>query len=232
VNVECCRFFLCYWSPAECIKASCAGLLLSTLCGNTALSKRVLCIKLIGTFVSGRVLDGSALPLHVTSWANRLHSLALRSLSVCLSVCLPASLSLSTPLSYTSDLHEQRLPNSGRFCASTVTCPREPVNFSRLLCTLSLSALYPPSFLHYCHHISCCHTSVYLYELFPILMAEVGIKPIPRLMPKSYPNDQKIENKNSNTCQCNGILSFENRARTNSRNVICTSYISFKFRVF
>jgi hypothetical protein len=149
-----------------------------------------------------------------------------------LSVCLPLSLSLCTPLSYTSDLHEQRGPNSGRFCASTITCPRGPVNFSRLLCTLSLSALYPPSFLHYCHHISCCHTSVYLYELFPILMAEVGIKPIPRWMPKSYPNDQKIENKNSNTCQCNCLLSFENRARTNSRNVICTSYINFKFRVF
>jgi hypothetical protein len=36
-----------------------------------------------------------------------------------------------------TDRHLRRRSSSGRFCASTVTCPREPVSFSRLLRALS-----------------------------------------------------------------------------------------------
>jgi hypothetical protein len=42
-----------------------------------------------------------------------------------------------------SDPHGGRWPSFGRYCAFVVTCPLQPISFSRLLCALSLSASHP-----------------------------------------------------------------------------------------
>jgi hypothetical protein len=68
---------------------------------------------------------------HVPSWASQLQSLAVRSVSLC------------APPTDRNNRHGWRRQRFGRFCAYTVTCPREPVSFSRLLHAVSLCA--PPT---------------------------------------------------------------------------------------
>jgi hypothetical protein len=49
-------------------------------------------------------------------------------------------------LLHPSDGHRRRRSSFGRFCASTVTCLRDPISFTLLLYALSLSARHTPSF--------------------------------------------------------------------------------------
>jgi hypothetical protein len=57
---------------------------------------------------------------------------------------LSLSLSLCASQADISDLHGRRRPNFGRFCASSVTCPRELISISPC-CTFSLSLCTPPA---------------------------------------------------------------------------------------
>jgi len=86
-------------------------------------------------YKGGRVLDGS---VHV-----KLHTIMSQSASV--TCCCAQSLSLSRSLSDTSDYYGQQWLSFGQFCTFKVTCPCEPVGFSHLLYTLSLSTHHPPS---------------------------------------------------------------------------------------
>jgi hypothetical protein len=72
---------------------------------------------------------------HVISSASQLHSLVVRSVSVC------------APPTGISDRHERLWPSFGRFCAFTVTWSRQPVSSTRLLFALSLSARHSQSFV-------------------------------------------------------------------------------------
>jgi hypothetical protein len=78
----------------------------------------------------GRVLDGSE---HLLS----------RALVILSRLMYALSLYLYVPSTGTGNRRGRRRPISGRFWASTVTCPREPVIFSRSLDPLSPSA--PPA---------------------------------------------------------------------------------------
>jgi hypothetical protein len=94
-----------------------------------------------GTYEYGGVFDGS-LYLKSRALVSQLASIACCKFSISVSL----SLSLCAPPD-TSCRHGRRRPDIVRFCTFQVTCPCEPVTFSRLLRAPCLYARHLPSIL-------------------------------------------------------------------------------------